>query len=76
MSPAEAAATSRKCEECGGNCYPEHGRHPAGCEFGGQVCGYWTQVPGCKLDHVDIGRRVARNFLDSMRIIEVQREPR
>ena len=42
-----------KCPECGGNCAPECGRHPAGCIFGGPDWGkgYWLKAQGCPLGH-------------------------
>ncbi len=38
------------CQECGGQCAPECGIHPAGCIFGGWD-GYWMICDGCELDH-------------------------
>ena len=49
----EVRTTSESCRECGGNCAPECGRHPAGCMFGGFSVGYWTRATGCTLDHPD-----------------------
>lgn len=42
-----------KCQECGGQCSPECGRHPLGCIFGGftEQTSYWLIVGGCKLYH-------------------------
>ncbi len=39
------------CPECGGNCAPECGLHPAGCIYGGFSVGYWTRTEGCTLNH-------------------------
>jgi hypothetical protein len=40
-----------RCEDCGGNCFPECGKHPKGCIYGGFSYGYWLVAEGCKLDH-------------------------
>ena len=40
-----------KCPECGGDCAPECGRHPAGCTFGGTGDGYWLIMDGCDRPH-------------------------
>lgn len=39
------------CPECGGNCAPECGRHPAGCIYGGFSSGFWMIAEGCQLEH-------------------------
>ncbi len=39
------------CPECGGNCAPECGRHPAGCVYGGWGYGYWMVADGCDRSH-------------------------
>lgn len=41
------------CPDCGGDCAPECGRHPAGCTYGGftEATGYWLVVDGCGRDH-------------------------
>ena len=39
------------CPECGGQCDPECGKHPAGCIFGGFSKTYWLIVEGCPLFH-------------------------
>jgi hypothetical protein len=38
------------CPDCGSQCAPECGKHPAGCVFGGLDC-YWLIADGCELDH-------------------------
>lgn len=40
-----------ECDECGGECAPECGKHPLGCVFGGCGYGYWLIADGCGLDH-------------------------
>lgn len=44
------------CPDCGGQCAPECGRHPAGCVFGGFALGYWMIVDGCQLFHGEDGK--------------------
>lgn len=41
------------CPECGGQCSPECGLHPAGCVYGGftEETSYWIIVEGCNLFH-------------------------
>ncbi len=41
------------CPECGGDCAPECGMHPAGCHYGGftEMTAYWLVVDGCDRDH-------------------------
>jgi len=43
------------CLDCGGQCAPECGRHPAGCFFGGfsEQSSYWMIAEGCPLYHGD-----------------------
>ena len=41
------------CKECGGNCSPECGKHPAGCTYGGSSYGYWLKHPDCELVHIE-----------------------
>jgi hypothetical protein len=46
----------KRCKDCGGNCGPECGRHPAGCIYGGTTTGYWLVVDGCFLSHGEKGK--------------------
>jgi hypothetical protein len=39
------------CPECGGQCCPECGLHPAGCVYGGFSHGYWLIAEGCDRSH-------------------------
>ena len=41
------------CPDCGGECEPECGLHPAGCVYGGftENTAYWLIVEGCEKDH-------------------------
>lgn len=42
-----------RCPECGGDCAPECGRHPAGCVYGGfsEYTAYWLIAEGCDREH-------------------------
>ena len=40
-----------RCPECGGDCAPECGLHPAGCVYGGFSEGYWLKADGCERNH-------------------------
>ncbi len=44
------------CPECGGQCDPECGKHPAGCLYGGftRETGYWLISDECKLYHGEV----------------------
>lgn len=44
---------SEPCAECGGDCAPECGRHPAGCVYGGwtEASSYWLAVEGYERNH-------------------------
>ncbi len=44
-----------ECPECGSDCAPECGRHPAGCIWGGftEVTSYWLVAEGCDRFHGD-----------------------
>jgi hypothetical protein len=42
------------CPDCGGQCSPECGKHPAGCFFGGLGGGYWMIAEGCQLFHGEV----------------------
>lgn len=55
------------CAECGGNCDPECGRHPAGCLYSGVTCGEWAIAPKCTLEHEDVARAKAIEFMKSLR---------
>jgi hypothetical protein len=39
------------CARCGGQCAPEHGRHPAGCTLYESGYATWWHHPACPLDH-------------------------
>ena len=41
------------CPECGGQCAPTCGRHPAGCIYGGftEETAYWLIAEGCDRYH-------------------------
>lgn len=41
------------CPDCGGQCSPECGVHPAGCIYGGwtEASAYWLVSEGCELSH-------------------------
>jgi hypothetical protein len=51
------AATIEKCPDCGGQCAPTCGEHPAGCVYGGfsAYTAYWLVAEGCdrNVDHPD-----------------------
>ena len=42
-----------KCPDCGSQCAPECGVHPAGCIYGGftEQTSYWLIATGCDLYH-------------------------
>jgi hypothetical protein len=42
-----------RCPRCGGQCAPQHGRHPAGCTLKESGYSTWWYVWGCPLDHGD-----------------------
>lgn len=51
MSTWGRQAKDGDCDECGGQCAPECGLHPAGCVFGGLSDPYWLIADECELDH-------------------------
>lgn len=51
--PNGAAMPPGDCGQCGGQCFPECGKHPKGCIYGGftRQTEYWTYSPDCELYH-------------------------
>ena len=54
------------CPDCGGDCAPECGRHPAGCVFGGFSAGYWLAAPDCDRFHGEALRDGPTRSLDAL----------
>jgi hypothetical protein len=72
-SPAPPAV---ECPDCGGNCDPECGQHPAGCLYGGMICGEWAIAPKCRLPHLNVARAKAEAMFASMhRDVKILRFP-
>jgi hypothetical protein len=53
-----------ECPDCGGNCDPECGQHPAGCLYGEMICGEWAIAPKCRLPHLNVARARAEELLE------------
>lgn len=53
------------CPNCGDDCAPECGRHPAGCIYGGSSVGYWLIADGCD-------RRHSEDPADDLRMVLVE----
>lgn len=57
VSLKEGSVPIEACPECGGDCAPECGLHPAGCIYGGFSKGYWLVADDCDRSH---GEEAAR----------------